>query len=170
VADTLATAVLDALGPQPGDTALDLYCGAGLFTGVLAAAVGPDGAVAGVEADRAAVRDARRNLRDTPWATVYQGDVGQVLARHQPDLPPARLTVLDPPRTGVSGDVIDYLAQPGSGSGGGRRIAYVSCDPATLARDIGLLLPHGWRLDALRAFDAFPMTHHVECLATLVRD
>jgi tRNA/tmRNA/rRNA uracil-C5-methylase (TrmA/RlmC/RlmD family) len=170
VADTLATAVLDALGPQPGDTALDLYCGAGLFTGVLAAAVGPDGAVAGVEADRAAVRDARRNLRDTPWATVYQGDVGQVLARHQPDLPPARLTVLDPPRTGVSRDVIDYLAQPGSGSGGGRRIAYVSCDPATLARDIGLLLPHGWRLDALRAFDAFPMTHHVECLATLVRD
>jgi tRNA/tmRNA/rRNA uracil-C5-methylase (TrmA/RlmC/RlmD family) len=46
----------------------------------------------------------------------------------------------------------------------------VSCDPATLARDIGLLIPHGWRLDALRAFDAFPMTHHVECLATLVSD
>jgi tRNA/tmRNA/rRNA uracil-C5-methylase (TrmA/RlmC/RlmD family) len=169
-AGTLADAVLDALRPQPGDTALDLYCGAGLFTGVLAAAVGPDGAVAGVEGDRTAVRDARRNLRDTPWATVYQGDVGQVLARHQPDLPPARLTVLDPPRTGVSRDVIDYLARPAPGDGGGRRIAYVSCDPATLARDIGLLLPHGWRLDALRAFDAFPMTHHVECLATLVRD
>jgi tRNA/tmRNA/rRNA uracil-C5-methylase (TrmA/RlmC/RlmD family) len=170
VAGTLADAVLDALRPQPGDTALDLYCGAGLFTGVLAAAVGPDGAVAGVEWDRAAVRDARRNLRDTPWASVYQGDVGQVLARHQPDLPPARLTVLDPPRTGVSRDVIDYLARPVPGAGPGRRIAYVSCDPATLARDIGLLIPHGWRLDALRAFDAFPMTHHVECLATLVSD
>jgi tRNA/tmRNA/rRNA uracil-C5-methylase (TrmA/RlmC/RlmD family) len=169
VASTLAEAVLDALRPQPGDTALDLYCGAGLFTGVLAAAVGPDGAVAGVEADRAAVRDARRNLRDTPWATVYPGDVGQVLARHQPGLAPARLTVLDPPRAGVSRDVIDYLGRPAP-SGGGQRIAYVSCDPATLARDIGLLLPHGWRLDALRAFDAFPMTHHVECLATLVRD
>jgi tRNA/tmRNA/rRNA uracil-C5-methylase (TrmA/RlmC/RlmD family) len=170
VASTLAEAVLDALRPQPGATALDLYCGAGLFTGVLAAAVGPDGAVAGVETDRAAVRDARRNLRDTPWATVYQGDVGQVLARHQPDLPPAQLTVLDPPRTGVSRDVIDYLAQPVPGPGTGRRIAYVSCDPATLARDISLLIPHGWRLDALRAFDAFPMTHHVECLATLVID
>ena len=168
VADTLAAAVLDALQPRPGDTALDLYCGAGLFTGVLAEAVGPDGAVAGVEADRAAVRDARRNLRELPWATVYQGDVGQVLAQHQPDLPPARLTVLDPPRTGVSRDVIDYLTRPAPASAGQRRIAYVSCDPATLARDIALLVPHGWRLDALRAFDAFPMTHHVECLATLL--
>jgi tRNA/tmRNA/rRNA uracil-C5-methylase (TrmA/RlmC/RlmD family) len=168
LADTLAAAVLDALRPQPGDTALDLYCGAGLFTGVLAEAVGPDGSVAGVESDRAAVRDARRNLKDTPWATVYQGDAGQVLARHAPDLPPARLTVLDPPRTGVSRDVIDYLTRPVPAAGGQHRIAYVSCDPATLARDIGLLVPHGWRLEALRAFDAFPMTHHVECLATLV--
>jgi tRNA/tmRNA/rRNA uracil-C5-methylase (TrmA/RlmC/RlmD family) len=169
VADVLVTAVLDALDPQPGDTALDLYCGAGLFTGALATAVGPDGAVAGVEGDRAAVRDARRNLRDTPWATVYAGDVGQVLARHADGLPPARLTVLDPPRTGVSRDVIDYLATAvQSNSSADARIAYVSCDPATLARDLGLLLARGWRLEGLRAFDAFPMTHHVECLATLV--
>jgi tRNA/tmRNA/rRNA uracil-C5-methylase (TrmA/RlmC/RlmD family) len=167
-AGVLAEAVLDALRPEPGDTALDLYCGAGLFTGVLAAAVGPDGAVTGVETDRTAVRDARRNLRDTPWATVYQGDAGQVPIRRE--LPPARLTVLDPPRTGASRDVIDYLARPAPESVGQRRIAYVSCDPATLARDIALLLPHGWRLEALRAFDAFPMTHHVECLATLIAD
>jgi tRNA/tmRNA/rRNA uracil-C5-methylase (TrmA/RlmC/RlmD family) len=167
-ADVLAAAVLDALQPQPGDTALDLYCGAGLFTGVLAAAVGPDGAVAGVEADRTAVRDARRNLRDTPWATVYQGDAGQVLTRRE--LAPARLTVLDPPRTGASRDVVDYLARPAPESMGQRRIAYVSCDPATLARDLALLLPHGWRLEALRAFDAFPMTHHVECLVVLAAD
>jgi tRNA/tmRNA/rRNA uracil-C5-methylase (TrmA/RlmC/RlmD family) len=170
LADTLVAAVLEALQPQPGDTALDLYCGAGLFTGVLAAAVGPDGSVAGVEADRTAVRDARRNLRETPWATVYQGDAGRVLARHEADLPPARLTVLDPPRTGLARDVIDYLNRPAPAPGGQRRIAYVSCDPATLARDIGLLLPHGWRLTSLRAFDAFPMTHHVECLATLVTE
>ena len=91
-----------------------------------------------------------------------------MLARHERDLLPARLTVLDPPRTGVSRDVIDYLTRPVPAHAGQRRIAYVSCDPATLARDIGLLLPHGWRLEALRAFDAFPMTHHVECLATLV--
>ncbi|HEY2520726.1 MAG TPA: TRAM domain-containing protein [Streptosporangiaceae bacterium] len=162
-ADVLAAAVLDALRPRPGDGALDLYCGAGLFTGALAAAVGPDGTVAGVEADRTAVRDARRNLRDTPWATVHQGDAGRVLA--QRELPAARLVVLDPPRTGADRDVIGYLSRPAAP--GPERIAYVSCDPATLARDIARLSQAGWRLAGLRAFDAFPMTHHVEILATL---
>ena len=164
-ADVLAAAVLDALRPRPGDSALDLYCGAGLFTGALAAAVGPDGMVTGVEADRTAVRDARRNLRDTPWATVHQGDAGQVLA--QRELPAARLVVLDPPRTGADRDVIGYLSRPAAP--GPERIAYVSCDPATLARDIARLSQAGWRLAGLRAFDAFPMTHHVEILATLER-
>jgi tRNA/tmRNA/rRNA uracil-C5-methylase (TrmA/RlmC/RlmD family) len=170
-ASTLAAAVLDALAPRPGDTVLDLYCGAGLFAGVLAAAVGPGGTVAGVEASTAAVRDARRNLRQTPWAAVYQGDAGEVIARGV--LPPARLAVLDPPRAGAARDVIEYLATgprpAGPGGDGERRIAYVSCDPATLARDIALFARYGWRLAALRAFDAFPMTHHVECLATLVQ-
>jgi tRNA/tmRNA/rRNA uracil-C5-methylase (TrmA/RlmC/RlmD family) len=177
-ADTLAGAVLDALRPRPGDTALDLYCGAGLFTGVLAEAVGPDGTVVGVESSSAAVHDARRNLRETPWASVYQGDAGQVIARR--GLPPARLAVLDPPRAGAARDVVEYLARPahvparvlvpggGGGGAGERRIAYVSCDPATLARDIAIFAASGWRLENLRAFDAFPMTHHVECLATLV--
>ncbi len=171
-ADTLARAVLDALRPQPGDTVLDLYCGAGLFTGVLADAVGRDGTVVGVESGSAAVRDARRNLRQTPWASVYQGDASEVMARR--GLPLARLAVLDPPRAGAARGVIEYLARPVRAPGGtdgaadDRRIAYVSCDPATLARDIAIFAAHGWRLENLRAFDAFPMTHHVECLATLV--
>jgi tRNA/tmRNA/rRNA uracil-C5-methylase (TrmA/RlmC/RlmD family) len=170
-ADTLAAAVLDALQPRPGDVALDLYCGAGLFAGVLAAAVGPGGAVIGVEQDRVAVRDARHNLRATPWARVHQGDAAAVLARH--GLPGASLAVLDPPRTGAAQPVIDLLCEPAGADCGAatglRRIAYVSCDPATLARDLGLFRARGWDLQALRAFDAFPMTHHVECLATLAR-
>jgi tRNA/tmRNA/rRNA uracil-C5-methylase (TrmA/RlmC/RlmD family) len=171
-ADTLAAAVLGSLRPQPGDVALDLYCGAGLFAGQLAAAVGPTGTVIGMEQDRQAVRDARHNLRATPWARVHCGDAGELLARHGQS--GASLAVLDPPRTGASGPVIDLLSEPlRAGSGGAasglNRIAYVSCDPATLARDLALLLARGWELHALRAFDAFPMTHHVECLATLAR-
>jgi tRNA/tmRNA/rRNA uracil-C5-methylase (TrmA/RlmC/RlmD family) len=143
--------------------ALDLYCGAGLFAGVLAPAVGPGGTVIGVEADDAAVRDARHNLREWAWARVHKGDVAALLARG--GLPPARLAVADPPRAGLAREVIDYLSAAGNGVG---RLAYVSCDPATLARDIALFAARGWALDGLRAFDAFPMTHHVECVATLV--
>jgi tRNA/tmRNA/rRNA uracil-C5-methylase (TrmA/RlmC/RlmD family) len=160
-ADTLARDVLAALDPQPGEHALDVYCGAGLFAGVLAAAVGPDGTVLAVEQDAAAARDARHNLRDWPWARVRRGDAATVLART--DVGDVSLVVLDPPRTGVARPVIEALRT------GPRRIAYVSCDPATLARDLRLLLDDGWELTGLRGYDAFPMTHHVECLATFVR-
>jgi tRNA/tmRNA/rRNA uracil-C5-methylase (TrmA/RlmC/RlmD family) len=163
-ADTLAAAVLDTLRPRPGEVALDLYCGAGLFAGGLAGAVGPSGTVIGIEADPAAVRDARHNLRATPWARVHRGDAALVLARN--GLSGASLAVADPPRTGLARPIIDLLSAADSQI---RRIAYVSCDPATLARDIALLRTAGWALDALRGFDAFPMTHHVECLATLTR-
>jgi tRNA/tmRNA/rRNA uracil-C5-methylase (TrmA/RlmC/RlmD family) len=163
-ADVLAGVVSEVLRPQPGDVALDLYCGAGLFAGILAAAVGPSGEVIGIESDRAAVRDARHNLRDTPWARVHRGDVTEMLSQAQWDQ--ASLAVLDPPRVGVARPALDLLLRPGSAL---RRVAYVSCDPATLARDIAVFAGAGWQLDALRAFDTFPMTHHVECVATLTR-
>jgi tRNA/tmRNA/rRNA uracil-C5-methylase (TrmA/RlmC/RlmD family) len=104
---------------------------------------------------------------------VHKGDVAAVLRRGaQPGaagaaLPPARLVVADPPRSGLAREVIGYLGAAGHGA---TRFACVSCDPATLARDIGLLTARGWVLAGLRAFDAFPMTHHVECVATLTRD
>jgi tRNA/tmRNA/rRNA uracil-C5-methylase (TrmA/RlmC/RlmD family) len=171
VADALCDAVLGALGPAAGDTALDLYCGVGLFAGVLAAAVGPDGSVTGVESDAGAVRDARSNLRGMPWARIHRGDVAEVLSRQA--LPVPRLAVLDPPRAGVTRPVIEYLVGmwqvAGESPPADRRIAYVSCDPATLARDIAVFAGLGWELENLRAFDAFPMTYHVECVATLAR-
>lgn len=170
-ADALTAAVLAVLQPAPGDSALDLYCGAGLFAGALAAAVGPNGSVAGVEADPAAVRDARHNLRETPWARIHRGDAATVLARR--GWPGARLAVLDPPRTGAGRAVIEPLLHPPATAPGTApalaRVAYVSCDPATLARDIAVFAGAGWRLETLRAFDIFPMTHHVECVAGLVR-
>jgi tRNA/tmRNA/rRNA uracil-C5-methylase (TrmA/RlmC/RlmD family) len=171
-ADALAGAVLEVLRPAPGDVALDLFCGAGLFAGVLAEAVGPRGAVIGVESDRGAVRDARHNLRQLPWARIHQGDVATVLARGASPggdgWQEAGLAVLDPPRAGVGRAVVERLLRPPGPDGGRlRRVAYVSCEPATLARDIAVFGELGWRLAGLRAFDAFPMTHHVECVADL---
>jgi tRNA/tmRNA/rRNA uracil-C5-methylase (TrmA/RlmC/RlmD family) len=163
-ASTLAAAVADALRPAPGDTVLDLYCGAGLFAGVLADAVGPDGTVIGIEADTGAVRDARHNLRPTPWARVHKGDAAAMLGRY--GVSGANLAVLDPPRAGADRAVTEILAAAGP-AGPLQRIAYVSCDPATLARDLAIFGQHGWDLAGLRAFDVFPMTHHVECLAVL---
>jgi tRNA/tmRNA/rRNA uracil-C5-methylase (TrmA/RlmC/RlmD family) len=127
--------------------------------------VGQGGTIIGVEAEDAAVRDARHNLREWPWARVHKGDVAGVLRRG--GLPPARLAVADPPRSGLAREVVEYLGTAGNGVS---RLAYVSCDPATLARDIGLLAGRGWVLKGLRAFDAFPMTHHVECVATVANE
>ena len=170
-ADALTAAVLEALRPARGDVALDLFCGAGLFAGVLAEAVGPDGSVIGVESDRSAVRDARHNLRGLPWVRIHHGDAatllaeGTVLSGGGRDGP--EIAVLDPPRAGVGRAVIERLLGPARTGGRLRRVAYVSCDPATLARDIAIFGELGWRLEGLRAFDAFPMTHHVECVAAL---
>ena len=172
-ADTLTAAVLAALRPAAGDVALDLFCGAGLFAGALAEAVGPGGAVIGIESDRGAVRDARHNLRRLPWARIHHGRRGhraRPVSRACQRGGPRRAR----PAPGRGGRaVIERLpgAAPGTGGpeAGGRlrRVAYVSCDPATLARDIAVFGEHGWRLAGLRAFDAFPMTHHVECVAAL---
>lgn len=185
-AQLLADAVLDALEPKPGDIALDLYCGVGLFAGVLADRIGPDGLVVGIESDGQAVRDARYNLRDLPHVSIERGPVEKVVADlefgraggssrgqnkrggggHQGGsrVRRADLVVLDPPRTGAGREVVEHITRLA-----GRKIAYVSCDPATLARDLSYFSERGWTLESLRAFDAFPMTQHVECLAVLVR-
>ncbi|MFI0407740.1 class I SAM-dependent RNA methyltransferase [Actinomadura sp. 3N508] len=184
-AQLLADAVVDALEPKPGDIALDLYCGVGLFAGVLADRIGRDGLVVGVESDGQAVRDARFNLRDLPNVSIERGPVEEVVAdlefgrasagaktqnkrgggHHRGErLRRADVVVLDPPRTGAGRDVVEHITRLA-----GRKIAYVSCDPATLARDLAYFGERGWTLETLRAFDAFPMTQHVECLATLVR-
>ncbi|GIH99636.1 class I SAM-dependent RNA methyltransferase [Planobispora takensis] len=162
-AATLLAAVMEFAAPKPGEWALDLYCGVGLFAASLAEAVGPDGAVFGVEADPMAVRDAERNLRDLPQARFGRGLVEDALDRY--GIERADLVVVDPPRTGLGREVVERLAGLQAS-----RIVYVSCDPATLARDLAWLGERGYGLAGLRAFDAFPMTAHVESVALLVRD
>jgi tRNA/tmRNA/rRNA uracil-C5-methylase (TrmA/RlmC/RlmD family) len=164
-AGTFSRALLDALRPAPGESALDLYCGAGLLTAALADAVGPDGSVLGVESSRSAVADATANLATLPWATVRQGrvDAAMIDALAGADEAGPDLVVLDPPRAGAGREVLQAVIALAP-----RAIGYVACDPAALARDVAAAQDAGWRLSALRAFDAFPMTHHVECVATLV--
>jgi tRNA/tmRNA/rRNA uracil-C5-methylase (TrmA/RlmC/RlmD family) len=164
-AETFVAAVLEQLDPQPGERALDLYSGVGLFAAALADRVGPTGSVAAVEGDARAVADARRNLHDLPGVRLHRGAVGRLLPAALADLPggQADIVVLDPPRAGAGRTVVERLCAAGP-----RAISYVACDPAALARDIAIAADHGYRLAALRAFDAFPMTHHVECVALLI--
>jgi tRNA/tmRNA/rRNA uracil-C5-methylase (TrmA/RlmC/RlmD family) len=159
-AQVFATAVLAALQPAPGERVLDLYAGAGALTAGLAAAVGRTGSVIGIEANQRAVADAARNLADLPQAQVRRA---RVSAATLADLPgPVDLVVLDPPRAGAGREVLSAIVglRP-------RAVGYVACDPATLARDVATARQAGWRLTSLSAFDAFPMTAHVECVAAL---
>jgi tRNA/tmRNA/rRNA uracil-C5-methylase (TrmA/RlmC/RlmD family) len=139
-----------------------LYAGAGLFTAVLAEQVGPDGLVIGVEASAAAVGDATANLADLGQVRMRQASVTpHLIAELGQQAGPVAAVVLDPPRSGAGPQVMAALCAllP-------RTIVYVACDPAALARDSAVALARGWTLAALGGYDAFPMTHHVECIAT----
>lgn len=159
-AEALVQAVMDGVRPRPGESALDLYAGVGLFSAFLAEAVGSAGSVLAVESDRRAAAHAADNLADQGWASVLCARVDKALASGS--LGPAEVVVLDPPRAGAKRQVVEAIAalQP-------RVIAYVACDPAALARDLAYFAQAGYGLESLRAFDLFPMTHHVECVALL---
>ncbi|HEV2636914.1 MAG TPA: class I SAM-dependent RNA methyltransferase [Actinocrinis sp.] len=163
-AGVLSELVLAWLDPQAGETALDLYCGVGLFAAGLAEAVGAEGEVVAVESDGGAVVDATANLAGFEQVELVEGRVDKVLAE-APDGFLADVAVLDPPRSGAGRTVVGQLAalRP-------RAIVYVACDPASLGRDLAYFAEAGYRLDRLRAFDFFPMTQHVECVALLSPD
>ncbi len=163
----LSGAVLDALGDVEGATVLDLYSGAGLFTLPLAAAVGETGRVVAVEGDARAVKDARRNAHHLPQVDLHLGAVDRVLTEGDAGgagVGGADVVVLDPPRAGAGRTVVDAIVARGP-----ERVVYVACDPAALARDVGYFGGKGYTLGELRAFDLFPMTHHVEAVAVLTR-
>jgi tRNA/tmRNA/rRNA uracil-C5-methylase (TrmA/RlmC/RlmD family) len=162
-ADALVAAVADLADVRPGESVLDLYAGVGLFGGALAPAVGEGGRVVCVEADPAACAAADTNLAGLPQAEVWQGEVdADGLTGLLAELAtPPDVVVLDPPRAGAGPRVSEVLARSG-----GRAIVYVACDPASLGRDTAAMARAGMRMTALRAVDAFPMTQHVECVAS----
>ncbi len=157
----LASAVLTALEPGSGERVLDLYAGVGLFAVHLALAVGISGSVLAVEEEAAACADAARNSSDLPQVDILQRRIDADLVAA---LAPADIVVLDPPRAGAGAAVMGALGELRPAP---RRVAYVACDPASLARDLRAACAGGWRLAELRAFDLFPMTEHVEMLAVL---
>ncbi len=143
-----------------GDAAsvLDLYSGSGLFTVPLAAA---GKQVTSVESDEAACKAARRNVHDLPGVTIVHGDVRRTLKSGELV---AEAAVLDPPRSGAGKFTLEVLAATGVA-----RIVYVACDPVALARDTAELAKLDFDLVGAEAFDLFPMTHHVEAVATFQR-
>lgn len=146
----------DYLALTTGESLLDAYCGGGLLGLSLA---GQDVTLFGVESYGASVRDARENSGGR--GSFWEADVARALRQHRPKVD---AIILDPPRTGCTPDAIDALA-----SCGAARIVYVSCDPATLARDIARLREHGYALVEVQPVDMFPQTYHIEVVALLSR-
>jgi 23S rRNA (uracil1939-C5)-methyltransferase len=160
----IADALKDARGGVDGeDMALDLYCGVGLFTLPLAQRFAR---VVGIEGNTTAVADARRNLAEAQItnAQVECASVGEWLQENAKNFAPVGYLLLDPPRAGAEAGAIEGIIalRP-------RRITYVSCDPATLARDLKDLIGGGYRLNDIAAFDMFPQTHHVETIVHLTQ-
>ena len=146
---------------RDGMVAWDLYGGAGIFAAVLGEAVGDSGRVVSVDTSRGASRSARTALADLGCVSVVTDSVRRALAA-QPQR--ADVAVLDPPRSGAGREVIDLLAAAEV-----PRIIHIGCEAASFARDVGLYLAHGYRVEDLRVFDSFPLTHHIESVAVLTR-
>ncbi|HSO17007.1 MAG TPA: TRAM domain-containing protein [Arthrobacter sp.] len=142
-----------------GAAVADLYAGAGLFTAPLADAVGVTGSVLSVEGSPGTSRDARKNLHGASQVEIVQGRVERVLREKARTFD---AVLLDPPRAGAGKAVVNQLVEAGP-----RAVAYVSCDPASFARDVGYFQQSGWELNGLRAFDLYPHTHHMETVALL---
>ena len=152
----LSSVVLEFANFTSGDHFLDLYGGVGLFAGAAINLLGAGGRIDIVEGSATATADARVNFANFPNVHIHTGDVAKEIRKFKR----VDVIVLDPPRTGAGKPVIENLAKLGA-----RAIVYVACDPAALARDTTYLADAGYRLSDIRAFDLFPMTHHIESVA-----
>ena len=158
--EILTQAILDFAQLKTGEHVLDLYGGVGLFTAAIVEAVGPTGHVDLIEGSKVATADAARNFASLSNITIATGDVAKLLPR----ITAADVVVLDPPRDGAGKETVAHIARLAP-----RAIVYVACDPAALARDTAYLADHSYSLVKVRAFDLFPMTHHIECVALYAR-
>jgi tRNA/tmRNA/rRNA uracil-C5-methylase (TrmA/RlmC/RlmD family) len=152
----LVSTVLASLEIRKTDHICDLYSGVGLFAAALVKKLDSSGQVSMIESDKNAVADARKIFAKNSNVHIMQGLVAQQL----PSIKSADLIILDPPRIGAGDVVIKQIVRLKP-----RKIIYISCDPASLARDTKTLIDSGYKLDHIKGFDLFPMTQHIECVA-----
>ena len=153
---TLVKVALAQLGVKSNDHVCDLYSGVGLFAAAILKELSDQGFITLIESDKNAVVDARKVFANKNNVKILQGLVSQQL----PIVKRADLILLDPPRTGAGEVVIKQMIKLKP-----RKIVYVACDPAALARDSKTLIDADYKLDHISAYDLFPMTQHIECVA-----
>ena len=163
-AQRLYEAAISQAGITKNDLVLDLYCGVGTITLIMAKSAKK---VIGVEVVEAAVADARENAKrnNIENAEFFCGDAGKAALELEKQGIIPDVVVVDPPRKGLNADTIEALHKMSP-----RKIVYVSCDPATLARDVALLSEKGYALKTAQAADLFPRCAHVESIVCLARD
>ena len=143
------------------DLVLDLYGGVGLFTAFIRKKLADTGGVKLIESDPSAISDARQKFKGDRRVEIIEADVKRAIAK----IERCDLVLLDPPRVGASGEVIGEIGRLAP-----RQVLYISCDPATLARDSAGLLKLGYRLQSVEVLDLFPNTEHVESVANFIKD
>jgi 23S rRNA (uracil1939-C5)-methyltransferase len=161
MAEKLVEHLLAALPVSTSDTLLDLYCGAGLFSAFFASRAGR---VIGVESSASACEDFAVNLDEFENVELYEGAAEDVLPALVGQIGHLSYIIVDPPRAGLDPRVLDALQALGP-----HLIAYVSCDPSTLARDAKRLIAGGYRLRQVTPFDLFPQTYHIESISIFER-
>jgi tRNA/tmRNA/rRNA uracil-C5-methylase (TrmA/RlmC/RlmD family) len=154
--EVLTDVVKDFAQLQEGEKVLDLYGGVGLFTAACLKDVGATGSIHLVEGSKDATADAKNNFAAQSNIEISTGDVAKIITR----INRADVVILDPPREGAGKEVAQEITRLSP-----RSIVYVACDPAALARDTAYLREYGYQLEKIRAFDLFPMTHHIESVA-----
>ena len=155
----LTDLAIDFMKLRKGDIVCDLYGGIGLFTLPIAEIVGNKGHVHLVELSNHAIRDASKIFKNYKNVTIHKGMVDKKIS----NISNIDTILLDPPRTGAGKNTISKIVRKSP-----EKIVYISCDPASLARDSKYLQENGYILDKIKVIDLFPMTHHVESIVRFV--
>jgi len=159
MAEKMVAHLLEQLPVTPASALLDMYCGVGLFSAFFAPQVGR---LFGIEISPSACEDFSANLDEFDNVELYEGAAEDILPHLEVE---AEAAIVDPPRAGLEKRVLDALLARGPA-----HLAYVSCDPSTLARDAARLIAGGYRLVDVTPFDLFPQTYHIESISVFEKE